>query len=109
MEEAASGTEFALAGLHPVAAGRRLIIRMNRSERSLAKLLRQGISRPPQLVVTVRELAEALERAIAVPLIMTAQLGLITLFQLVEVVFILHRLLLFFELGDPIRRIEVIL
>lgn len=58
--EAACCPEKALARLGEVTAGRSLVIRVNRAKRLVIKLLGQGISRLPQLVVAVRELAISL-------------------------------------------------
>ena len=84
MEEAARCTELTLARLSKVATGGSLVVRMNRAKRLVIKLLGQWVCRPPQLVVTVCELAILLERTIAGALEVTAQLRLVASLELLS-------------------------
>lgn len=110
MVEAAGIAEFAVTGFHVVAARRSFIIGVDGAELGFTKAAGQWISRPSQLVITVRELTVGLERAIARPLVMTTQLRFVALLQLIERVVVFKLLPRpFGELADTILRIEEVL
>ena len=104
MEEAARRTELTLARLGKVATGGSLVVRMNRAKRLVIELLGQRVSRSPQLVVTMRELASLLERTIAGALEVTAQLRLVASLELLLGVLIFELMLRPFQILDNVFR-----
>lgn len=104
MEEAARRTELTLARLVKVATGGSLVVRMNRAKRLVIELLGQRVSRSPQLVVTMRELASLLERTIAGALEVTAQLRLVASLELLLGVLIFELMLRPFQILDNVLR-----